>query len=202
MGHLSPEEREHLRDAVRLGAVALREAGIPYALCGGYAAFARGGPEPNHDVDFVIRAHDADQAREALSKAGLELREPAEDWLFKAYHHDALVDIIYVLGGEPVDEEMLASAEQIEVLAVRMPVLQATDVVASKIACLAEHDCNYSHLLPIVRALREQVNWEYVRRRVDGNPYAEAFLYLTDRLGVTSLPVPEPGTPVPPDRQR
>lgn len=202
MGHLSLEEREHLRDAVRLGAVALREAGIPYALCGGYAAFARGGPEPSHDVDFVIQAQDADQAREALSKAGLELREPAEDWLFKAYHHEALVDIIYVLGGEPVDADMLASAEQIEVLAVRMPVLRATDVVASKIACLAEHDCDYSHLLPIVRALREQVDWEYVRRRVDGNPYAEAFLYLTDRLGVTSLPVPEPGTPVPPDRQR
>ncbi|AEG42861.1 hypothetical protein [Isoptericola variabilis] len=162
MAHLTRDEREHLRDAVRLSAVALREAGIQYALCGGYAAFARGGPEPSHDVDFVIRAEDADTAREALSKAGLELREPAEDWLFKAYHHEALVDVIYVLGGEPVDERLLEAAETMEVLAVRVPVLQATDVVASKVACLAEHDCDYSHLLPIVRALREQVNGRYV----------------------------------------
>lgn len=191
---LSQEQRDHLRDAVRLAAVALREAEIPYALCGGYAAFARGGPEPHHDVDFVIRPGDADQAREALAKSGLELREPAEDWLFKAYHHDALVDIIYVLGGERVDDRLLEAAEVMEVLAVRMPVLRATDVVASKIACLAEHDCDFSHLLPIVRALREQVDWQHVRERVDRNPYAEAFLYLTDRLGVTSLPVPSPDT--------
>jgi hypothetical protein len=202
MHFLTRDEREHLRDALRLSAVALREADIPYALCGGYAAFARGGPEPHHDVDFVIEAEDADHAREALSKAGLELREPAEDWLFKAYYHDALVDIIYVLGGEPVDARLLDAADEIEVLAVRMPVLRATDVVASKIVCLSEHDCDFSHLLPIVRALREQVDWQYVRSQVDGNPYAEAFLYLTDRLGVTSLPVPEPGAPVSPEHRR
>jgi hypothetical protein len=182
---LSEDERAELRDAVRLSAVALRDAGIPFALCGGYAAFARGGPEPNHDADFVIRPQDADLAREALSGAGLELREPAEDWLFKAYHHEALVDIIHVLDGQPVGEGLLSRAEEMEVLAVRMPVMAATDVVASKIGALAEHDCDFSALLPIVRALREQIDWTHVRKHVDGNSYAEAFLFLTDRLGVT-----------------
>ena len=187
---LTEDERNELRDAVRLSAVALRDAGVPFALCGGYAAFARGGPEPHHDADFIIRPEDADLAREALAGAGLELRDPAEDWLFKAYHHDALVDVIHVLGGEPVGDRLLAGAEEMEVLAVRMPVLGATDLVASKVRALAEHDCNFSALLPIVRALREQVDWEEVRERVDGNPYAEAFLYLTDRLGVTAAPHP------------
>jgi hypothetical protein len=192
---LTDAERQDLRDAMRRTAVALRGAGIPFALCGGYAAFARGGPEPHHDVDFVIRPDDADRAREVLAQAGLELREPAEDWLFKAYYRDALVDVIYVLGGEPVGGRLLDGADDMEVLAVRMPVLRATDVVGSKIVMLSEHDCDFSSLLPIVRALREQVDWQVVRRRVDGNPYAESFLYLTDRLGVTEVPVPEPDTP-------
>ncbi len=200
---LTEDQRDDLRDAVRLSAVALREAGVPYALCGGYAAFARGGPEPHHDVDFIVRPEDGERARQALADAGLELREPAEDWLFKAYHHGALVDVIYVLGGEPVGERLLAAADTIEVLAVRMPVLHATEIVASKMRALAEHDCNFSLLLPIVRALREQVDWSEVRRRVDGNPYAEAFLYLTDRLGVTALPVPAPDvTPSTADARR
>jgi len=182
---LTEDERAALRDAVRLSAVALRDANIPFALCGGYAAFARGGPEPHHDVDFVIRPQDADLAREALAGAGLVLREPAEDWLFKAYHQEALVDVIHVLGGEPVADQLLDRADEMEVLAVRMPVLTATDVIGSKVVALAEHDCNFSALLPIVRALREQVDWEQVRARGKGNPYAEAFLFLTDRLGVT-----------------
>jgi hypothetical protein len=183
---LTEDERDELRDAVRLSAVALRDASIPFALCGGYAAFARGGPEPYHDVDFVIRPQDADLAREALAGAGLELREPAEDWLFKAFHHEALVDVIFHLGGEPVGDPLLDRAEELEVLAVRMPVLTATDVIASKVVTLAEHTCDFRALLPIVRALREQVDWELVRSRSDGNVYAESFLYLTDRLGVTA----------------
>lgn len=183
---LTEDERAELRDAVRLSAVALRDASIPFALCGGYAAFARGGPEPHHDVDFVIRPEDADLAREALAGAGLQVREPAEDWLFKAFHHEALVDVIHVLGGEPVGDSLLGRADELEVLAVRMPVLAATDVIASKVVALSEHDCNFSALLPIVRALREQVDWAYVRSRSKGNHYAEAFLFLTDRLGVTT----------------
>lgn len=186
MTDLGEEERAALRDAVRLGAVTLREAGVPFALCGGYAAFARGAPEPDHDVDFVLRPQDAGRAREALHEAGLDVVEPAEDWLFKAFHRGALVDLIVELGGAPVDDDLLATADEQEVLAVRMPVLPPTLVLGSKIAALAEHDCDYGALLPAVRALREQVDWTAVREHVAGNPYAETFLVLTDRLGVTS----------------
>jgi len=184
--HLTAEERDDLRDAVRLAAVALRDAGVGFALCGGYAAFARGGPEPSHDADFVVRPQDVDAAREALAAAGLDLHEPAEDWLFKAYHRGELIDLIHVLGGAPVDDRLLARADEMEVLAVRMPVLDATDVVASKLAALAEHDCDFGALLPVIRALREQVDWVRVRGTVEGNPYAESFLHLTDRLSITS----------------
>jgi hypothetical protein len=37
----------------------------------------------------------------------------------------------------------------------------------------------------MVRALREQVDWAEVRRRTGHSPFAEAFLLLCDRLGLT-----------------
>ena len=39
-------------------------------------------------------------------------------------------------------------------------------------------------VLPTLRALREQVNWAEVRRRTSGRPFAEAVLFLLERLEV------------------
>lgn len=169
-------------------AVALTEADVPFALCGGYAAWARGAPEPDHDADFVIREQDVDAAREAISAAGLDVTQPAENWLFKAFHRGALVDVLFRMAGEPVEPGLFERADTIEVLAVRMPVLSATDLLAGQLSVLGEHYCDMGHLLPIARALREQIDWPLVRSVVDDNPYARAFLFLTDELAITSRP--------------
>ena len=39
-------------------------------------------------------------------------------------------------------------------------------------------------MLPVARALREQVDWAEVRREVAGNDFAVVFLDLLDRLRV------------------
>ena len=40
-------------------------------LGGGLAAWARGGPPTEHDVDFFVRHEDAERALEALVEAGM-----------------------------------------------------------------------------------------------------------------------------------
>jgi hypothetical protein len=40
--------------------------------------------------------------------------------------------------------------------------------------------------MPAVRAVREQVDWDRVRSATAGNDFAAAFLFLTDRLGITA----------------
>ena len=180
------DDREALHDGLRMTAAALAEAGIPHALVGGYAAWARGAPEPSHDADFAIREVDVDRARDVLAEAGLEITEPTENWLFKAYHRGELIDVLYRMVGEPIDDELLTRTDEIEVLAVRMPVLSATEVMTSKLRVVGEHYCDFSRLLPVARAMREQVDWPDVRRRVDDNPYARAFLFLLDELGVVN----------------
>ena len=178
------EDDGDLREVLKLAAVALKRAGVEFALGGGYAAWARGAPEPTHDVDFVVSEHDAARAAEALREAGLDVVQPPEDWLFKAYHNGAMVDVVHRLNGRTVDSAVLASADEQEVCSVRMPVLAMTDVMASKLNALNEKACDFSRLLPVARAVREQVDWGAVRERTAGNDYAFAFLVLVERLGI------------------
>jgi hypothetical protein len=179
---------EPLRTALKRAAVALKEAQVPFALGGGYAAWARGGPEPDHDVDFLVAPEDAPRAEHALKAAGLAVEHPPEDWLFKVWDGDAMVDLIHRINGAPVTSDVLRDAQEMEVLSVRMPVLSATELVAEKLRALDEHECDFGRLLPVARALREQVDWGAVRRTSAGNPYAEAFLVLLERLGVVAGP--------------
>jgi hypothetical protein len=67
-----------------------------------------------------------------------------------------------------------------------MRVLSPTHVMTEKLTSLNEHNCDFTALLPAVRAVREQVDWERVRADTADNDFAVAFLYLTDRLGITA----------------
>jgi len=179
------DDRDPLREALKRVAVALKEAEIPFALAGGYAAWALGGPEPDHDADFLVPEELAGQAADELAARGLQVERPPEDWLFKVWSDGEMVDVLHRGSGASV-QQMLQAAEEREVLSVVMPVLSATDVLVSKLLALDEHYCDLANVLPVVRALREQVDWGQVRERTKGEPFAEAVLFLTDRLGVTA----------------
>lgn len=107
-----------------------------------------------------------------------------EDWLFKVYVDGALVDVLHRLRGVPVSEELVARSEEHEILGIRLPVPPATAVVITKLQSLTEHCCDFAPLLAIVRAVREQLDWEAVRAETAGHPFAEAFLLLVDRLEI------------------
>ena len=179
-----PDDASVLRDAMKKVAVTLKQADIPFALAGGYAAFARGGPEPDHDVDFYVREEDVEAAVKVLDDAGLRIVRPPEDWLVKVFYDDAMVDLIFGPTGMPVTAEVLARAGEVEVDSVWMPVLSATDLLTSKLLALSEHYCDFAALFPTARALREQVDWRDVRRRSGDNPFAVAFLDLVVSLGI------------------
>ena len=65
-----------------------------------------------------------------------------------------------------------------------MPVTSPTDVTSEKLLALDEHYCDLAPLLPILRALREQVDWPEVDRRSKGHPFAEAVLFLLRQLSI------------------
>nr|WP_042183506.1 nucleotidyltransferase family protein [Kibdelosporangium sp. MJ126-NF4]CEL15565.1 hypothetical protein [Kibdelosporangium sp. MJ126-NF4]CTQ98230.1 hypothetical protein [Kibdelosporangium sp. MJ126-NF4] len=167
-------------------ASALRPTGLPFALTGGCAVYARGGPETEHDVDILILEQDVPTAVRALVGAGFRAADPPEEWLTKVYDSDRLVDLIFRVNERPVTPEMLAEAEKIKVGPTVLHVQSGTDVMVGKLLSLDVHRCDLAALLPVARALREQIDWSRVRAETAESPYAEAFLLLCDRLAITN----------------
>ncbi|MFL6061353.1 MAG: nucleotidyltransferase family protein [Marmoricola sp.] len=187
---MDDENNTSLREALKAVGVHLKESGIPFALAGGYALWARGGPEPSHDVDFVVAEEDAGAVADLLAAQGLRVVQPPEDWLFKVYVGEAMVDILFRANSEPLCREtLLSDAEDLEVESVLMPVLSATELMVQRLDAMEEHACDFAQTLPVARAVREQVDWIKVREQTAGNSFAAAFLFLLERLGVIDAAV-------------
>jgi hypothetical protein len=173
---------------MKKAATTLQQAGVPFALAGGGAAYARGAAPPVHDVDFVIVEADAGAAAQALAATGMTVQRPPEGWLIKAFDADQMLDLIFCLGGVPVTGDLLDRAEELDVDATRMPVLDATDLVLSWLRSFSEHHADFAGTLSLVRPIREQVDWDLVRRETGQSPFARAFLVLLEGLGVLAVP--------------
>jgi predicted nucleotidyltransferase len=177
---------EQLLDTLKRAGAALRDAQIPYALGGGVAIWAYGGPETEHDLDFFVKPEDAERALQTLTENGFRPEKPPEGWLYKAWDGDVLVDLIFEPSGMAVDDTLLSRASDRDVNAVRIPVAPPEDVLVSKLLALREHELDYDQLLEIARTVREQIDWDDVRLRTADSPFAKAFLTLVDELGVSS----------------
>ena len=181
---MGEEPQHNRREALKRVAAALKQTGFPFALIGGYAVWALGGPESDNDVDFLVAAEDAEAVAQELAEQGLQVEQPPEDWLFKVYTDDTAVDVIFRDSGELTERAVVENAREIEVLSVLMPVLSATEVLVQKLNAMDEHMCDFASVLAAARALREQVDWERVRRDTRASPFAAAFLFLLERLDI------------------
>jgi hypothetical protein len=169
---------------LKKSAGALRDAEIPFALGGGLAVWARGGAKTEHDVDFFVKPEDAERAQQALVAAGLKAENPPEGWLLKAWDGNVLVDLIFEPRGGPVRDAWFERAEELDVYAVTMLVASLDDVLVTKLLALTEQNLEYSGVLEMARAVREQLDWNDVRSRCDSSPYAKAFFVLVEELGI------------------
>lgn len=178
------QQGEAIVDALKVVAALLRDAGIPFALSGGMAAWARGGPPTEHDVDLVLRPADVDAALALLDAAGLPTARPPEGWLVKTWVGGVLIDLIHCPLGLEIGDVLFRRCDVLSVAAVDMPVMSADDILVTKLLALTEHELDFSAPLTYARALREQVDWSEVADRVSASPFARAFLVLLKELGV------------------
>jgi predicted nucleotidyltransferase len=178
------QEFDRLLAAMKKAGGALNQAEIPFMLGGGLACWARGAPKTEHDVDFLLRPEDAGPAQETLARAGMRPETPPEGWLLKAYDDGVLIDLIFDPQGGPIDDETFARAEELEVHAMRMKVAALEDVLVQKLLALKEQEPDFSSVLELARALREQVDWDEVRERTRESPFAKAYFILLDELEI------------------
>jgi hypothetical protein len=199
-----------LAEALKRAAAALREAEVPFMLCGSMACWIRGGPEPfTKDVDFCVKEADADRALDALAGAGMATERPPEGWLYKAWDEHILIDLLFAPANVPVTDSTLERSDELLVLSVPMQVAAIDDVMATKLLALNESSIDLKQLLQIGRSLREQIAWDQLRRRTEHSPFAMAFFTLVEQLGIVApeeltgaedmrpeeLPAPQPEPP-------
>jgi hypothetical protein len=182
--HQEPHTHADVESTLKKAAAALKGAKVPFLLGGSLACWVRGGPQPFKDVDLMVKKEDVHRALDALVQAGMRPEDPPEDWLVKAWDGDLLVDLIHGPVGLPITDEVLARGDELNVFSIRMSVMAPEDVISTKLLALSEHVLDYEHLLQIARCLREQVDWNEVRQRTGGSPYARAFFALLDELDV------------------
>jgi hypothetical protein len=175
---------EELVAAMKEAAGVLQKAEIPFILGGGLAAWARGGPKSEHDVDLMVRPEDADTALAAFEDGGYRTERPPEGWLYKAWVGDVLVDLIFEPAGGPITDETIERADVLEVVALRIHIASLEDVMTQKLLALTEQEPDYGSVLELARALREQIDWTIVRKRTASSPFAKGFFTLVEELGV------------------
>jgi hypothetical protein len=175
---------EAFEATLKKSVAAFREAQVPTLLGGSLAIWARGGPETRHDLDFMVKPGDAERALQALVDAGMKPERPPEGWLYKAWDGDVLVDLIFQPRGLTMTDEVFSRGETREVLAISVNLMALEDVFATKLLAFDEHNCDYSAILLRARALREQIDWDQLRDRVEDWPFARAFFVLAEGLGI------------------
>ena len=173
-----------IQETLKRTVSALDEAEIPFLIGGSLASWARGGPDTTHDLDVIVKPDDARRAQQALVAAGMRAEDPPESWLLKVWDGDVLIDLIFQPAGMTVDDELIARSELVNAAAMDFRVMAIEDVLYTKLNALNEHYLDFSSLLQIARAVREQVDWDRLRERTAGSPYATAFFCLLDELGI------------------
>jgi hypothetical protein len=175
---------ERIETTLKKAVAALRDAEVPFLLGGSLASWARGGPETRHDLDFIVKPEHAERALQALTEAGMEPERPPEEWLFKAWDGEVLVDVIFQPKGMEIMDEVMERGEELDVLGMRMRVMSLEDVLVTKLLALDEHRPDYESVLTMARSLREQIDWSESRARTAHSPFARAFFVMVEGLGL------------------
>jgi hypothetical protein len=96
-----------------------------------------------------------------------------------------MIDLIFAPNSRPeIVDALLSRADELEVYAVVLKVMSVTDVLATKLLALKEHEVDYESVLEVTRALRERFDWPLLRQLTAGSPYAQAYFTLCEELGL------------------
>ena len=68
--------------------------------------------------------------------------------------------------------------------ALRLHVASLEDVITQKLLAITEQSPDFGPVLEMARSLREQIDWDEVRRRTERSPFAHGFFTLVEELKI------------------
>src|SRR5262249_10636875 len=103
---------------------------------------------------------------------------------------DHVEGIIFHPAGGAYTVEEIEQLTRVEVAALRIRVLPAANILASKLLAITEQRPDYGDVLEVARALRVQIDWPALQARTAASPFAAAFFTLVQRLGIDPRSAP------------
>ena len=173
-----------LREAVE----SVERAGLPFLVLGGLASALVGRPRWTHDIDFLVRPDDARDVLSALRSAGFTTEETDPVWIYKAFKHDVMVDVIFmVMGGIYLDDEMQSRSIERDYEGLRLRIPSPEDQIVIK--AIVHREETSRHWFDAMAILaRAQLDWSYLIRR--GRVGARRLLALLIYAQSTDILVP------------
>lgn len=155
----APEARSCYRDVL----LALRQAGVPFAVGGAFAVHRHTGIwRVTKDLDLLLLAESVPEALRCLGDAGFEIEIKDPVWLAKARRGEHFVDLITGMGNAvfSVDASWLERAEEDVVLDVPCRVLAAEELIASKVFVTRRERFDGADVVHLVQRCGAQLDWE------------------------------------------
>ncbi len=144
---------------------ALRDAEIPFLLIGGIGSAVYGRDRGTRDIDLFVRPEAARRVLEALGGRGFDTKIEEDHWLYKAFKHGVLVDVIFRSTRDILlDDEMLARARPMPFRGREVPVAPPEDLVVMKAQATAEETPRYWYDAVAIVGQAE-LDWAYLVER-------------------------------------
>jgi hypothetical protein len=157
------ESERRFDDALRVSTALMDRSGLPWALIGGVASAAYGRPRWTQDIDVFCRPQHASEILSALADGGMATEETNPKWIFKAFHDDVQIDIIFKTAGMYFDDEMERRVRHRTFREVDVPVAPREDLVVIK-AMMHDEDTprHWYDALGILANTGDEIDWEYL----------------------------------------
>jgi predicted nucleotidyltransferase len=169
MGSHYPEgeepSAEDFEQALAEVAAVLDGSDVDYVLMGGVGTATMARPRSTDDIDVFVTPDHAAKVLELLEDAGFTTRVDDPIWLYKAFKHGVLVDVIFrSIGDIYVDDEMLTRAEVREFKGSRLRMIPPEDLLVIKAVAASEHSPHHWYDALAIIA-RQELDWDYVVKR-------------------------------------
>lgn len=147
-----------------LGAV-LRGTTVRALVMGGVGSASLARPRPTDDIDLLVHPEDADGLLDLLASHDFRVERTDPTWLYKAWRHGVLVDVIFRSTGDIyLDEEMLERAQARAFKGATLLTVSPEDLIVIK--AVATNEASPHHWYDALGVIaRCDLDWTYLVER-------------------------------------
>jgi hypothetical protein len=158
----------------RLAIRAVRDAGIPFLLGGGFAgATFTGRWRDTKDIDFYVHPQDRQATVAALAKAGFEdyfsRLQYDRKWIYRSTRSGMIVDIIWAMANQraQVDHLWFERAGKVEIRGEKLCVIPMEEFLWCKLYIMQRDHCDWPDIFNLLYKHGPRLDWEHLLKRLD-----------------------------------